>query len=84
MLAAESSLLSSKHRRAVHEHDMASHAELQRRFGALDRVVERLAIGHECGGGYDTIAMGFNNGAVHTLSEPKIIRIDDQTSQAPV
>jgi hypothetical protein len=28
--------------------------------------------------------MGFNNGAVHTLSEPKIIRIDDQTSQAPV
>jgi hypothetical protein len=30
------------------------------------------------------VGMGFHNGSVHTLSEPEIIRIDDQTPHAPV
>ena len=78
------SLSSLKHRQPVHEHDVAAHAQPWRRGYALDRVIECLTIGHEGGGGYDAMAMGFDNGAVHSLSEPEIIRIDDQTSHAPV
>ena len=78
------SLFSAKHWGAVHEHDMAADAHPGHRGGALARIIECLTVGHEGCGGYDTVAMGFDNGAVHSLSQPEIIRIDDQTSHASV
>jgi hypothetical protein len=73
-----------KERPAVHQYHVATDAQPRRRCGALDRVIEGPTVRHKSRGGYDAVGMGFHNGSVHTLSEPEIIRIDDQTPHAPV
>ena len=71
------SMSSAKHRYAVHQHDVATHAEPRRRSCALDCVLNCRSVNHESGGGHDALTMGFHDGAVHTLREPEVIRVDD-------
>jgi hypothetical protein len=85
LLVRESgSLSSAKDRRAIHEYDVAADPQPGRGLGVRDRILECLTIGHESRGRYDSIAGGFNNGAIHTPSKPEIIRIDNQAPQATV
>ena len=72
------------HRGPVDEHDMAADAQSGGRGCAFDRILECATIRHQSGGSYDTVAMGFNDGAIDSLSKSEIIRIDDQTPHATV
>ena len=74
----------TKHREPVHKHDMAPDAQSCGESCALARIIECSAIGHERRGSHDPMAMRFHNRTIYSLSEPKIIRIDDQTPHAPV
>jgi len=73
-----------RHRHPIHQHYMASNAQLRRRLGQSDGIVERRTVGHQRGGSHDALAVRLDDGAIDAGREPKIIRIDDQAPHAPV
>ena len=66
-----------RHRRSVHQYDVASHGEIRRRARRSHRVLERRAIGHQCRRRYDSTGVGFHNGSIHSCGQTKIIGVDD-------
>jgi len=67
-------------RLAVNQYDMAAYAETRKLFRQLHSVVEGRSMRHQGRRGHDAMSVSFDDGAVHSSSEPKIIGIDDQTS----
>ncbi len=67
------------HERAAADQDQVA-ADIERGVLAreAERVLERLAVGHQGGRGQDTAAVGFHNSLVDVRREAEIVRVDDQ------
>ena len=44
-----------------------------------NRILKSPPVGHERGGSNDAFSMSFDNGAIHSLSEAKVICIHNET-----
>jgi len=70
-------VVGSEQRRAVDQNQVTAYGKLWVRSRELNGVVECRGVGHESGGSHDAGGVGLHDPAIHSGSEPEIIRIDD-------
>ena len=63
---------------SVNQDDVAADAQLGRGFSELNGLSEGGSIRHQGGRSDHAVGVSFNDGAIHTGSESKIVGIDDQ------
>src|SRR6185312_13710183 len=71
-------LLAGYERAALNKNEMTANIERGRFKGKPDRIIESIAVCHECCGAQDTVAMAMDDAGVDVGSEPEIVGIEDQ------
>ena len=61
-------------------HDVAAHTQTGNCFGQTYGFLERSTVGHQRGGSHDSMRVRFDDGAIDTRGEAKVICIDDQSA----
>ena len=74
--------LSVQQWRSIDENQMTAYGKLWVRTRELNGVIERGGAGHESSRGNNSPGVRLHDSAIHSRSETKVIRIDDQTPHA--